>query len=255
MRAGGLAWTSAGVSVTLRRPVSRLVRNTAVRQAHRLSINSRREQSAMRSAFAAAVVVLFSVPAGLFAQAESRYRPVNPFDDSQPSVGTGTREADNAGRPTIRASERPTRQQSTAESESRFSLPKLSMPKLPKLAMPKWKLPTLRMPSMSRRETQSTARAVRPSNEPSSWDKFNAGTKRFFAKTKDTLMPWTANQSQTAPPRPPTGTNRVRVASRTDRAAEEEKPSFFSPFLPKKEPEPRPIRSTTDFLKMPRPTY
>jgi hypothetical protein len=69
-------------------------------------------------------------------------------------------------------------------------------------------------------------------------------------------MPWTSDTVQATPRRPPTGSNRVRVASNTNRSRpEDKKPSIFSPFLPDKEPEENRIESTTDFLRLSRPRF
>jgi hypothetical protein len=69
----------------------------------------------------------------------------------------------------------------------------------------------------------------RPSSEPSTWTKFNTGTKQFFAKTKDVLTPWDDSP-----------------------ATKKEKKSFFTGWLTEKEEVQKP-RSVSEFLAQPRP--
>lgn len=206
----------------------------------------------MRYALASAIFCVVAAPAITFAQRGEASPLVNPFDAAPASGGVSANIGDGGGRPITRAPVEDSR-----DSSSRFALPKLTLPKLPKLQMPKLQMPKL--PTMTRREPRTTQppRTTRSRSEPSSWDKFNTGTKRFFAKTKDTLMPWTADDSATSRQRrPPTGLNRVasgRSRAGSSRSRTEDKPSILSALLPDKKPEEERVESTTDFLKLPRP--
>jgi len=81
-----------------------------------------------------------------------------------------------------------------APETSSFSLPKL---KLPKFKMPSFRTEVSRVPVSTRRPSSRTTitRQSRSNynrrSEPSGFDKFSQGTKRFFDKAKSTLMPWT----------------------------------------------------------------
>jgi hypothetical protein len=223
--------------------------------AHFVVSNSPTAEQTMRFALASIIVAGLASPEILLAQTDDQYRIVDPFKDQEPGGGISAN-----------ISDAPEEQ----EPERGFSFPKLSMPKLPKLSMPKWKLPKPQLPSMGRGEqdasrsrptsrtttTRSTANRNPPPRGPSAWEKFNNGTKSFFTKTKTTLMPWTADTAPATPQRPPTGSNRTRVASNANRAQREDpKPSIFSPFLPDKEAEEKRVDSTTDFLSLPRPNF
>ena len=205
----------------------------------------------MRYALAFSVLCLVAPPAITFAQQGEASPLVNPFDSGPPSGAVSARIGDSGGRPVTRVPV------DNSRDQSRFALPKLSLPKLPKLEMPKLKLPKLS--TMTRRQSQTTRppRATRSRRELSSWDRFNAGSKRFLAKTKATLMPWTVENERVVPlQRPPTGLNRVasnRGRAGSNRTPTDDKPSILSAILPDKEPEETPIESTTDFLKLPRP--
>jgi len=78
-------------------------------------------------------------------------------------------------------------------------------------------------------------RTAPPADDPSAWDRMSEGTKAFWGKTKNVLMPW----------------NKKSKASRTRSA---KKPSIFTSWLlPKKQPQ-RP-QTVKDFLGQPRPGF
>lgn len=191
-----------------------------------------------------ASLALFGLIAGHSWTAISADEPVNPFTQPEPSsrsVSTSISDEPDA-----------------AEKPG-FSLPKLSLPKLPKPALPKLSMPKLSLPKVSM--PQWTKKEVAPNPGPSAWEKLNSGTKSAFAKTRDTLMPWTAKDEK--PParnatgsRSSTGMSRTRsTANRNSREAPVEKKSFFSSLLPSSEPEPKPIETTSDFLSQRRPRF
>ncbi|HUG71520.1 MAG TPA: hypothetical protein VMM76_27490 [Pirellulaceae bacterium] len=202
----------------------------------------------MRSSFAQYALVgllAYSFPA----TAADNSEPVNPFE--QPSPGNRTVSASISDEP-------------DSDEERGFSLPKLSLPKLPiptlpKPRMPKFSLPKLQMPKVSM--PQWAERNPSPNAGPSIWQKLNNGTKNMLSKTRDTLMPWAANDD--TPPvrhatgsRASTGITRTRVASNRGNGSTTsggEKKSIFSSFLPASEPEAKPIRTTSDFLSQKRP--
>ena len=191
-----------------------------------------------------ALLALFGLLAchSLTATAADTSEPVNPF--AQPAAGSRGVSA--------RVSDEPDAQQRRGFSLSKLSLPKLPKPSLPKPSMPKFELPKLKMPKISM--PKWTKKEASRNAGPSPWEKLNSGTKRMFAKTRSTLMPWATNGKP--PVRRATG-SRTRVASnRGSRAASSgEKRSIFSSFLPSAEPEAKPILTTSDFLSQPRPYF
>lgn len=199
----------------------------------------------MRSWFAQYALVGLIACYSLPASAADNSEPVNPFE--QPSPGNRTVSASISDEP-------------DSDEKRGFSLPKFSlpMPTLPKPRMPNFSLPKLQMPKVSM--PQWTERNPSRNAGPSTWQKLNSGTKNMFSKTRDTLMPWAANDHQ--PPvrhatgsRASTGITRTRVASNrgNDSTTSGEKKSIFSSFLPASEPEDNPIRTTSDFLSQKRP--
>lgn len=90
------------------------------------------------------------------------------------------------------------------------------------------------------------------SNQPSTWQKFNAGTQTFFAKSKGVLMPW----SKSKPAKPPaklTGTTKVYDGSASAKKPAAKKSMFESIFgggETKEEPS-----TVEDFIGQPRPPF
>ena len=86
-----------------------------------------------------------------------------------------------------------------------------------------------------------TARSASPARrpEPSTFAKINQGTKDFFGKTKEVLMPWSGKSKKPA----------SRSSSR-----QPAKKSWFSSWFSAKEPE-REIRTVNDFLSLERPQF
>jgi hypothetical protein len=80
---------------------------------------------------------------------------------------------------------------------------------------------------------------TRRSEPPSAWTRMAKGTKNFFVKTKDVLMPWTKDDKQ-----------RTNARSRTK---SNKKPSILTSWLQKEEPK-RP-RTVGDFLIKDRPDF
>ncbi len=109
-----------------------------------------------------------------------------------------------------------------------------------------------------------TTATKRPSGGPSTWDKFNQGTKDFFTKTKHFLMPWTnkSNKSSTDSRRATGRTGTTYSGSKSsDKESEKDtqkSKSIFSSFRPERlngdapKPEEK-IDSANDFLRLPRP--
>lgn len=75
--------------------------------------------------------------------------------------------------------------------------------------------------------------------EPSTLEKVNQGTKDFFGKTKEVLMPWS-----TTPQKPA-----ARTSSKSAKSS-----SWFSSWWPEKKKEPE-IRTVNDFLGLERPQF
>jgi len=187
----------------------------------------------MRYALRFAIVSAFLMARAASAQSTGD-EPTNPFEQPGPDRVSASISDDD-------------------EQEPGFSFPKIS---LPKLKMPELKMPVLKLPKLPTRETRTsmtrtaTSRSTahtRPPNQPSTWEKFNQGTKSFFVKTRNTLLPWTVKEPVTSRPA-------ARTASR-DTARTSSNNRSFLPFLPKKEPEPQRIESANDFFKLPRPRF
>jgi len=189
-----------------------------------------------------ALLASFGLTVGhcLTAPAAGATEPVNPFTQPEPiNRGVSARVSDD----------------SEGEEKPGFSFPKLSLPKLPKPSMPKFTMPKVLMPQWTKKET--------PRNPgPSTWQKLNDATKSMFTKTRDTLMPWAADDKK--PParsvtgsRNSTGFSRTRVASNRGSSSESsgEKKSFFSSLLPSSQPDKKPIETTNDFLSQKRPRF
>ena len=84
---------------------------------------------------------------------------------------------------------------------------------------------------------------------PSTWQRFNSGTRTFFTKTRTAIMPWTVDDKDLMEI-PPTGVNR-RVASRTSRGGRNKENLMSTIFGPKDEE--KEIESVNDYLDLPRP--
>ena len=97
-------------------------------------------------------------------------------------------------------------------------------------------LPRMSLPSWS---TKSRAPA-RP-REPSTMSKLNQGTKDFFGKTKDVLMPWSKSSKK------PT----TRPASVRKPVA---KTPWYKSWIPQKKEEKKPL-SVSDFIGQDRPEF
>ena len=110
------------------------------------------------------------------------------------------------------------------------TLPKPKLPSVPKLKLPNWNGPS----TANRRQGAST------------WNQLNNNTKRFFAKTKTTLMPWTSNQTN-----PRRNSNSPRIARRSERQPAKSTSFFANLFRP--EPAPKKPTSINDFLRQDRP--
>ncbi|MBC8350502.1 MAG: hypothetical protein H8E66_00850 [Planctomycetes bacterium] len=200
----------------------------------------------MRRFFASFVACSLIASGGFTAFAAETSEVVNPFNDPVPSSRSVS----------ARVSDDP---EPVAERKPRFSLPKLSLPKLPTPSLPKPKMPNFKLPKL---QMPQWAMKDKPRNPgPSTWQKLNSGTKSMFAKTRDTLMPWTVNDTKPTVRHATgnsnsTGFSRTRVASnRGSSAPPAKKKSLLSSFLPSPEPEPRRIESTSDFLSQERPRF
>lgn len=133
------------------------------------------------------------------------------------------------------------------EEASGLKWPALPKPRFPTL--PKPSLPKLSLPSWTTAREMPKER-IRPSDEPTTWEKLSSGTKSAMTKTKHTLMPWTQEDSTTTTRRPtqPPRRSPPKTASRSK--ATGEKKSLF-PWFSKKEEE-EPIKTVNDFLSQPR---
>lgn len=183
---------------------------------------------------------------GNYGYAEEEGAPIfDPSPNSQPVESDSELESDRrTPRVTTRLSDDAVVEEER-EKESGFkwpSLPKPKFPTLPKLSLPSWttarEMPKERM---------------RPSDEPSTWEKFSSGTKNVMTKTKHTLMPWTQDEPATTTRRPTQPPRRTppKTASRSKPSSTSgEKKSLF-PWLSKKEEE-EPVKTVNDFLSQPR---
>ena len=173
------------------------------------------------------------------AQEEGSNRSKN---NSLPMYDTGDEEWPNITAPNRALSDEIDRKKSGG-----ISWPSLPKPKLP--ALPKPSLPKLSLPTWG--SAKSTVKP-RASDEPSTWEKFNSGTKTFFTKTKQTLMPWTSDdETSSARKKTPPARSTARTSSRK---AKTEKKPFFSSWLETREEE-KPIKTVNDYLAQPRVPY
>jgi hypothetical protein len=191
----------------------------------------------------------FALMAGLILAAnasaqEERFRrsanesfAVNAEEDQRPIVSDSGRFLDEDN-------------QMVEEKKSGFpwiSLPKPKLPALPKPSMPKLSLPT-----WGSSEPTKTVSKARKQEEPSTWEKLNSGTKNLYAKTKRTLMPWTADDEKS------TARSKSQPARRTARStsskSKTEKKPFFSSWL-ETHTEEKPVETVNDYLALPRVQY
>ena len=120
--------------------------------------------------------------------------------------------------------------------ESALRLPNLPTPTLPSLPpLPSFTLPKFDLSKFSLTTKNSGG------STPSTWTKFNQGTKRLFSKTKSTLMSWTT-ESGTAD-----RSSGQRVARRNS------KPSIVSRLFNPDAEEDK-IDSVNRYLALPRPS-
>lgn len=119
-------------------------------------------------------------------------------------------------------------------SSSPFQLPKFGMPemKMPQIKMPQMKMPSFSAPTFARPKP------------PQAWQNFSESSKRFFTKSKHTLLPWTAPQNN----QPFTGSRGFRNPPKP------ESNGFFSSWWGQ-EPEPKQPRTVNEWLQQPRPSF
>jgi hypothetical protein len=121
----------------------------------------------------------------------------------------------------------PFKKSAAAEKRARARISDQPKRGLPKLSLPKWNA----RPTRSRR-----------SAEPSALEKLNQGSKAFFGKTKEVLMPWSKSSSK--------GQRGYPSASRT------KKKSFWTAWLPqRKQKEKKKLRTVSDFIGQDRPDF
>jgi hypothetical protein len=147
--------------------------------------------------------------------------------------------SDSNDRPSSSSERTVSRDKGETSSEGGLAWP--GLPKLPSL-------PKLSLPSLTTTQTVSSKRPT--PQEPSMWDKVQSGSKTFYAKTKQTLMPWTADDTGTQKTSTTRRPARTSVRSKNKTAS---KP-FFSSWFRAKEDE-KPIQSVNDFLEQPRVPY
>ena len=130
--------------------------------------------------------------------------------------------------------------QGWAETKSGFNLNPFAKSSEPKKASSGFKLPSLWPASDQKKVTK------RPT-EPSTWDKFTAGTKSMFDKTTDALTFWDNDKSS--------GKSKTHDSVRSRygvKKKEEEKKSFFSDWFSSKE-EPKRPKTVSEFLNQDKP--
>jgi hypothetical protein len=122
------------------------------------------------------------------------------------------------------------------QTSSPFQLPKFSLPqmKLPEMKLPQVKMPAFKAPTFSKPQP------------PQAWKNFSESSKRFFTKSKHTLLPWTAPQNN----QPFTGSQ-----GWSNNQPKPNGDSFLSSLWPYSEPEPQPPRTVNEWLQQPRPSF
>ncbi len=94
-----------------------------------------------------------------------------------------------------------------------------------------------------------------PQPKKSTWDRFSDGTKSFFTKTKNVLMPWADESKKSSSPSRVSRSGRgYRTASSQNSGAESKHRSSFLPsFMTGKEKEEPPKPQTVnEYLELPR---
>lgn len=116
-----------------------------------------------------------------------------------------------------------------SESKSKSSL--ISLPKMP----------------FSGTNSHSASKA----KTPSTWEKVNSGTKSFFGKTKDVLMPWSKDDSASHRSKAVTGSRRSGTSAKS--SSKSSSSGGLSSWFQSKPEEKDKIESVNDFLKLPTP--
>lgn len=142
-----------------------------------------------------------------------------------------------------------TRASDDENKQGGFTWPSLPKPKFP--ALPKPTLPKLPLPLWS---TSKAMEKPRMTEEPSTWQKFNNGTKSLLTKTKQTLMPWTATDEEKSPRKAASVARRPSRSTSAVKNKPAEKKSFFSSWFTHQE-EQKPIETVNDYLSLPRVPY
>ena len=92
---------------------------------------------------------------------------------------------------------------------------------LPKLSLPSW-----------------GSESSKPKG-PSTMQKINSGTKSFFSKTKDVLMPWNTSSKKTS----------------SSRSSKPKKKSILTSWIPTKKPPKKERMTVSDFIGQDRPDF
>jgi hypothetical protein len=109
-----------------------------------------------------------------------------------------------------------------------------------------FKLPSLGLPSKSSSAPKKPA-------QPSTWSKMTQGTKDFFGKTKETLMPWTKSSGKSNKNGGSHGSSTFHKTSSKSQG-KAEKNSFFANWLSPPE-EPQEPRTVPEWLNQSRPEF
>jgi hypothetical protein len=112
-------------------------------------------------------------------------------------------------------------------------------------------------PAKTRVSDQSARAPVmspRKPSEPSTWEKMGTGTKNFFTKTGEVLMPWKTPSTPAPAQVSPTGTRRSYSGSSMSKKPEPKKKSLFSSWFGGEE-EPQQQMDVNEFLAQPRPGF
>ena len=140
---------------------------------------------------------------------------------------------------------------SAAAAEGGFSLnPFASKKKPPAKAMSDEGPDGTTIPAAGGTSSESKPKK-KTSAKPSSWQKFNAGTQNFFAKSKDVLMPW----SKSKPAKPAaqtTGTTKTYSGSSLSQKPAKKSTMFGNMFGGDDQDEPNTVE---DFIGQPRPPF
>lgn len=100
------------------------------------------------------------------------------------------------------------------------------------------------------KSSQSARKTVKKKTEPSMMQRFNRGTKSFFAKSKEAVPPWLMPETQkkvrTSSAEAKKSAGNVKKEVRTAQN------NIFAPWLDSKEPKEKPT-TVHDWLNQPRP--